>query len=193
MLEWLKTILGDHYTEDIDKQISAEIGKGFVARADFNAKNDELKTAQTQLKTAQDGLKAFEGVDVNDLKGQISKLQGELTAQEDAFAFDSALDGAIRDAKAYNVQAVRGMLDVAALKASKDRTADIEAALERLVKEQPWAFNAATPADPTPPGNPSAQGGIRISSAAAHGAPGRADYDSMSDAEYYAAVLKPQK
>ena len=28
MLEWLKTILGDHYTEDIDKQISAEIGKG---------------------------------------------------------------------------------------------------------------------------------------------------------------------
>ena len=26
MLEWLKTILGDHYTEDIDKQISAEIG-----------------------------------------------------------------------------------------------------------------------------------------------------------------------
>ena len=36
MLEWLKTILGDHYTEDIDKQISAEIGKGFVARADFN-------------------------------------------------------------------------------------------------------------------------------------------------------------
>ena len=48
MLEWLKTILGDHYTEDIDKQISTEIGKGFVARADFNAKNDDLKTANTR-------------------------------------------------------------------------------------------------------------------------------------------------
>lgn len=26
-LEWLKGILGDKYTEDIDKQVSAEIGK----------------------------------------------------------------------------------------------------------------------------------------------------------------------
>ena len=50
MLEWLKTIRGDHYTEDIDKQISAEIGKGFVARADFNSKNDELKTANDTIK-----------------------------------------------------------------------------------------------------------------------------------------------
>lgn len=37
MLEWLKAILGDGYNEEIDKQISAEIGKGFVAKADFNA------------------------------------------------------------------------------------------------------------------------------------------------------------
>ena len=36
MLDWLKTILGDAYTEEIDKRISAEIGKGFVARTDFN-------------------------------------------------------------------------------------------------------------------------------------------------------------
>ena len=31
-LEWLKGILGDKYTEDIDKQVSAEIGKAFVLR-----------------------------------------------------------------------------------------------------------------------------------------------------------------
>lgn len=53
--EWLKEILGDSYTEDIDGRVSAEIGKGFVARADFNTKNDEVKTLQGQLKTAQDG------------------------------------------------------------------------------------------------------------------------------------------
>jgi len=35
MLEWLKTILGEHYTEDINKKISAEIGKNFVSKADF--------------------------------------------------------------------------------------------------------------------------------------------------------------
>ena len=37
MLEWLKEILGTHYTEEIDKKVSAEIGRGFVAKADFNA------------------------------------------------------------------------------------------------------------------------------------------------------------
>ena len=91
-----------------------------------------------KLNTAKDGLKAFEGVDVADLKGQITKLQGQLTEQADSFAFDAALDGAIRD-----VKAIRGMLDVAALKASKDRTSDIKTALDALVKDKAWAFDAA--------------------------------------------------
>ena len=91
-----------------------------------------------QLNTAKDGLKAFEGVDVADLKGQITKLQGQLTEQADSFAFDAALDGAIRD-----VKAIRGMLDVAALKASKDCTSDIKTALDALVKDKAWAFDAA--------------------------------------------------
>ena len=73
-----------------------------------------------------------------DLKGQITKLQGQLTEQADSFAFDAALDGAIRD-----VKAIRGMLDVAALKASKDRTSDIKTALDALVKDKAWAFDAA--------------------------------------------------
>ena len=93
-----------------------------------------------QLNTAKDGLKAFEGVDVADLKGQITKLQGQLTEQADSFAFDSALDGAIRDARGRDVKAIRGMLDVAALKASKDRTRDIKAAIDTLAKDKAWAF-----------------------------------------------------
>ena len=89
-----------------------------------------------QLNTAKDGLKAFEGVDV-------AKLQGQLTDQADSFAFDAALDGAIRDARGRDVKAIRGMLDVAALKASKDRTSDIKTALDALVKDKAWAFDAA--------------------------------------------------
>ena len=78
-----------------------------------------------------------------DLKGQITKLQGQLTDQADSFAFDAALDGAIRDARGRDVKAIRGMLDVAALKASKDRTSDIKTALDALVKGKAWAFDAA--------------------------------------------------
>ena len=77
------------------------------------------------------------------LQGQITKLQGQLTDQADSFAFDAALDGAIRDARGRDVKAIRGMLDVAALKASKDRTSDIKTALDALVKDKAWAFDAA--------------------------------------------------
>ena len=45
MLEWLKNILADKYTEDIDKQISQEIGKNFVSKVDFNAKAEAIKNA----------------------------------------------------------------------------------------------------------------------------------------------------
>ena len=44
-LEWLKTILGDKYTPEIDTAVSQEIGKGFVSRTDFNATSGKLKEA----------------------------------------------------------------------------------------------------------------------------------------------------
>ena len=70
MLEWLKNILGDNYTEDIDKQVSAEIGKGFVSKADFNELNGVKKKLEGDVK-------AYEK-DLNDLKnsnGDISTLK----------------------------------------------------------------------------------------------------------------------
>ena len=112
-----------------------------------------------QLNTAKDGLKAFEGVDVADLKGQITKLQGQLTDQADSFAFDAALDGAIRDARGRDVKAIRGMLDVAALKASKDRTSDIKAAVEALAKEKAWAFEDGGSYPHVPDGGSAGAGG----------------------------------
>jgi hypothetical protein len=174
MLEWLKEILGDSYTEDIDGRVSAEIGKGFVARADFNTKNDEVKTLQGQLKTAQDGLKAFDGVDVEGLKGQIKKLQDDMAAQADAFKFDTLLDGAIRDAKGKNVKAVRALLDMDALRESKDQTADIKAALDALAESDGYLFDAA-PAD-------EGGTGITASTGGEHGDGGKPEPRNLAEA-----------
>ena len=55
----------------------------------------QLNSAQAQLKTAQDGLKAFDGVDVAGLQAQVTKLKADMQAQADGFAFDSALNTAI--------------------------------------------------------------------------------------------------
>ena len=135
----------------------------------------ELETVKGQLKTAQDGLAAFDGVDVADLKSQIEKLKGDLQAQADGYAFDAALDGAIRDARGRSVKAIRGMLDVDTLKASKNRKADIQAALDELAKNSAWAFE--------PESTPPAATGVTVSTGAEHGTGGSAgDSDGVAAA-----------
>ena len=106
----------------------------------------QLDNANAQLKTAQDGLKAFDGVDVAGLQEQVTKLKADMKAQAEGFAFDNALDTAILSRKGRSVKAVRALLDLDALKGSKDRTTDINKALENAVKANPWAFGDTQPA-----------------------------------------------
>ncbi len=82
-LEWLKNILGAAYTPEIDTAVAQEIGKGFVARADFNAKTakvTELETEAAQLRadiktrdTQLEALRKSAG-DNADLQKQIEEL-----------------------------------------------------------------------------------------------------------------------
>lgn len=99
-----------------------------------------LDNANAQLKTAQDGLKAFEGVDVAGLQEQVTKLKADMKAQAEGFAFDNALNAAIMSKKGRSVKAVRALLDLDALKGSADRSTDIAKALDEAAKANPWAF-----------------------------------------------------
>lgn len=120
----------------------------------IETENENLKT---QLQTAKDGLKAFEGVDVKDLQGQITKLQQDLADKDAAhqaeltnMAFDRALEGAITAAKGRSVKAIIGELGsekITALKGSKNQEADIKAALEGLQKDSGYLFDS----DEAPP------------------------------------------
>ena len=114
----------------------------------------DYESIKEQLKTATDGLKAFEGVDVKDLQGKVAKLTGDLAANEKEhqkklaeLEFDGALKDAITAARGRSVKAVRAMLDVDALRASKNQQADIKAALEGLKKDSSYLFES----DETPP------------------------------------------
>ena len=103
----------------------------------------QLDNANAQLKTAQDGLKAFDGVDVAGLQEQVTKLKADMKAQAEGFAFDNALDAAILSKKGRSVKAVRALLDLDALKGSADRSTDIAKALDEAAKTNPWAFGEA--------------------------------------------------
>ncbi|MDD3020940.1 MAG: phage scaffolding protein [Alphaproteobacteria bacterium] len=119
MLEWLKGILGDAYTDDVDSKISAEIGKAFVAKTDFNNVKAELKTAKdtvTERDTQLDTLKKSTG-DVEALKQQITDLQTANTQKDATYnaqiaqmKLDGAVDKALSDAKAKNTTAAKALL-----------------------------------------------------------------------------------
>lgn len=109
-------------------------------KAAATALQAQLDNANAQLKTAQDGLKAFDGVDVAGLQEQVTKLKADMKAQAEGFAFDNALNTAIMGKKGRSVKAVRALLDVDALKGSTDRSTDIAQALDEAAKANPWAF-----------------------------------------------------
>lgn len=114
----------------------------------------QLNNVNAQLKTAQDGLAAFDGKKKpEEYEAELAKLQADLKAQADGFAFDNALDTAILGKKGRSVKAVRALLDVDSLKGSADRTADIAKALDEAAKANPGR-SARTQARPARAGTP---------------------------------------
>lgn len=131
-LEWLKGILGDKYTEDIDKQVSAEIGKAFVSKADFNTKNTELKNAKDALSDANKTIEGFKSMDVDaipksadDWKQKAEKAEKEAAEQIAQLRFDARLDNAILSRHGRSTKGIKAMLDVEALQKARTRTATL--------------------------------------------------------------------
>ena len=152
MLEWLKAILGEGYTEEIDKQVSAEIGRGFVAKADYNAKNEALKAAQGQLAEANKAIEGFKALDVegikkaaDDWKAKAEQAEKDATEKIAAVKFDAQLDSAILAKKGRSAKAIKALLDTEALRGSKDLDKDLTAALDGLAKESGYLFEGETP------------------------------------------------
>lgn len=132
-----------------DQPLPKEVIDAILAEngRDIEALKTERDNLKTQLQTAKDGLKAFEGVDVKDLQSQITKLQQDLADKDTAhqaelanMAFDRKIEDAITAAKGKNAKAIKALLDVDTLKASKNQDADLKAAMEALQKDSGYLF-----------------------------------------------------
>lgn len=169
-MEWLKTILGDAYTEEIEQKISEEIGKGYVSKVDFDAKDTEANTLKEQLKEANKTISGFQNLDVDGMKQEVEnwkqkaqQAEKDAAAQVAAVKFDAQLDAAITKAGGRNAKAIRALLDLENLQKSQQQDKDIAAALEGVAKDNDYLFQSSTPAPyasgtgSTPPaGNPDA-------------------------------------
>lgn len=144
--------------QSVIDQIMAENGK------DVNAEKAKAEAAQSQLSGVQEKLKAFDGVDVGDLRGKVAQLTADLTTKDTEYQrklaeieFSRTLETAIASAKPRDARDIMGHLNIDALKESKNQQSDIAAALESLKKEKDYLFESAsrftgsTPGPQNPP------------------------------------------
>ena len=132
--------------KEVIDAIMEENGRDIEAAKKPFADYDHIKE---QLKTAQDGLKAFDGVDVAQLNGEITKLQGQLSEKDKewkdkiaSMEFDGKVKDAINAAKGKSAKAIAALLDLEKLRESKDQETDIKAAVEAVKKESAYLFEA---------------------------------------------------
>ncbi len=112
-------------------------------KTELQKAQDDLKVAQDKLTTTEEALKKFDGVDAEALKKQIEDLQSDLKQKDMDHAaelatrdFNDLLKESIATAKGKNAKAITALLDVEALKASKNQKEDIAAALKTLTEAE---------------------------------------------------------
>lgn len=182
--------------EVIDKVLdahSADIGKH---KTQIETLTGDRDTYKAQLADVTDKLKAFDGVDVDALRGEIDKLKGDMAAAEDAHKaqlaerdLQAALNEAIIGAKGKNAKAIMALLDLDALKASKNQKDDTAAAIKALQESDAYLFDAAAGGDG---GKPAGRSPITISTGGDHKEPDAIDVDTFTAAAMKGAGLQTQ-
>lgn len=114
----------------------------------------DYESIKQQLADANKTIEDFKNMDVDGIKKAADEWKAKFEQAERDHAakladmeFDSLLSGAVSTAKGKNAKAIRALLDVDALKASKNQSDDIKATLEALKKDSGYLFED----DQTPP------------------------------------------
>ena len=155
--EQVDSVLDLHHTE-IDP-INKELGD---VKADLEAEKKKTGTQQETIRGLKKDLEGFKDVDVSGMKKQIEDLEEDIRKKDEDHAreiadrdFNDILRESISTAKGRNAKAITALLDVEALKASKNQKDDIAAALKELAEAEDSAMLFGEPeANPTVKGNP---------------------------------------
>lgn len=114
---------------------------------DAAAHQATVQGLQAQLATAQQGLAAFDGVDVNDLRSRITNLTNQLSQQAAEFAFNGVLRAAAHEAGALDENDAIALLpNRATLRESKNQAEDVKQAFADLKSRKPYLFQQGAPA-----------------------------------------------
>ena len=156
--EFLQNLkIGDQpMTKEIIDAIMEENGRDIeTAKKPFA----DYDTTKTQLTEANKTIEGFKSLDVEGVKKSAdewkkkyeqAKADGEAKLAD--MTFNGLLTSAIAGAKGKSAKAVTALLDVDALKTSKNQEADIKAALDALKKDSGYLFDDIQTPPPFAPG-----------------------------------------
>ena len=134
-----------------------------AAKAQF-ADYETLKTANAEYANTIKELQGKQGnaddmaKTINDLQEKIAQMDAEHKQQLADRDFRDSLDKAIATAHGRSAKAISALLDIDALKASKNQSADISAAVEALKKDSAYLFETEQTPPPYSPGSGSGSG-----------------------------------
>ena len=142
----IENILKDAGLEVTAEQLAAidkEVKENYKTVTDYEKQKDKLSAAEDKVKTLTESLDKFKDVDADKLNGEIADLKKQLEEKDKTFAsqiadrdFDDLVKDAITEAKGRNPKAIKALLDVEALKASKNQKADVEKAIKALTEAE---------------------------------------------------------
>lgn len=139
--------------QDVVDKIMAENGKDVAAEQAKTTKAEgERDNYKDQLATATEYLEKFKDVDPAAMQSEIENLNKQLKDKDEEYAakeadriFSDTVKEAIKSAGGRNEKAVMAMLDMDALKASKNQSEDIKKALEAVKESDAYLFGSDEP------------------------------------------------
>lgn len=139
--------------QDAIDKIMAENGKDIAAEKTKTIKAEgERDNFRDQLATATESLEKFKDVDPTAMQGEIDNLKQQLKDKDNEYAakeadriFSDTIKEAIKTAGGRNEKAVMAMLDMNALKESKNQSEDIKKALETVKESDAYLFGSDEP------------------------------------------------
>lgn len=142
LMKNIETILSENgitLTEDQKSAVNKAVLENYKTASDYQNQVDKEAALQNTLNETREKLKKFDGVDLEELKGQIAQLNTDLQTKSTEYEkkisdmeFASLLEKSISKAKGRNAKAITALLDLDTLKASKNQENDIAAALKTL-------------------------------------------------------------
>lgn len=147
----------EQFSEAVQKagfEVVNAAGGAYVPKADLDAKQQELDTANNTIKGLRETAKAWDGKDPKKLEDDLKDLQTKYDTDTANIRKAAAIDLALTRARARDPQLTRAALNMDEIKIDKDgKVTGLDAQVEGLKKDKAWLFE-----DDPAAGQPSGEG-----------------------------------